>query len=542
MSVLKTVAQLKLLFESGDIPSEIDFADLIEKASVHNGKAIFTTAGRYYDLSGLTVEERGLQLHQAIDEVGGDTWIFIPPGEYYTATGYIWRDRDSGIIGMGGSSKNTLLWSDLAHCFTMDTSHALYNSVHKNFSVATHGEGNEIDAINFRGVDGVSISQSTLDMNLHISDSDRDGIHFEGKVISGRFHFKTTGQAVLTSVDRYMVYAEEGSGFNIQLDDNQRTIIYLGANTNGIAINMTVIEGSDTNKIKVFDYGTNNIVKTGSDVNSFLRNGLIEGVTIQSPVLEIPSSKIVAYYPFDSINSNKFLDHSNNQNDATLSGGVSIINSDFGNLVTFDGINGMGTIQSNTALQSISDKIIISMLIEVNEDIQSRVMYGSDFEIEYEAGGTIYFKVTINGVKRNRGISGIDLNKLYLFTYTYDGQGYNFRKNQVGGDNTVLVGGIVQIGSSNIDIAKISTNYFACKISSMYILNDCTPELIKAVESKILLNSNNLNNVKKREGDNKYYGDNSFEDSSKGIILIDRSTTSKYRIKIDGGVLGIELI
>jgi len=516
---------------------------LIISEEVANGNYIYTTNNKRYSIQGLTHEQKGDQLKLAMSEIPSNNWIFLPPGDYYSATGFVWTQRDAGIIGLGGSSKACHLYSDSAHTFHLDTSYLLYNSVHKNFAVSQTGTGSIYDAIHIGPSTGSGIDQSQLDLDLHISEADRDGFHVEKNVISGRFNFKTTGQIVTTSVGRYMVYAANSSGFNVNLDNNQESIAFLDSTTSniGILLRATIISGGNE-PFKLIDNGTNNGFMSLSSVNSFKRSSEIENARIPSPVLELPASKVAAFYPFNSIVDSNFLDESIHQNDAAITGGITLTDTAFGNIAVLDGTDGQAVIPANTTLQAITSKIIVSVIVEVNQESNGYLINSSEIKLQYEHDDAkLNLGVNIGGSVRSRGVTGIEQNKKYLLTYCYNGTEYFLKKNTIEPTRSNTTGA-VSIGNSNISIGKISSNYFAGKISSLFILNDCTDELIEAVESTILLNSNNLGTEKNRGEDNNVYADTNFLNSSKGIILKDRTNSNSYRLLVTGGVLGIETV
>ena len=508
-----------------------------------NGNYIYTTNNKRYSIQGLTDTQKGDQLKLAISEITSNNWIFLPPGEYYSATGFVWTQRDAGIIGLGGSSKACHLYSDLAHTFYMDTSNLLYNSVHKNFAVSQTGTTNTFDAIHIGPSTGNGISQSQLDLDLHIAEADRDGFHVEKNVISGRFNFKTTGQVVSTSVGRYMVYAANSSGFNVNLDNNQESIAFLDSTTSNIAIFLrTTIICGGSDPFKLIDNGSNNGFMSLSSVNSFKRSGEIEDARIPSPALNLPASKIAAFYPLNSIVDSNFLDESIHQNDAAITGGVTLTDTSFGNIATLGGVDGQAVIPTNTALQAVTSKIIVSLIVEVNQQSNGYLIYSGGITLQYEHDDAkLKLGLNIAGSIKSRSVSGIEQNKKYLLTYCYNGTEYFLKKNTIEPTRSNITG-VVAIGNANISIGKIGSSYFAGKISSLFILNDCTDELIEAVESRILLNSNNLGTEKNRGEDNNVYADTNFLNSSKGIILKDRTNSNSYRLLVTGGVLSVETV
>lgn len=508
-----------------------------------NGNYIYTTNNKRYSIQGLTHEQKGDQLKLAISEITSNNWIFLPPGEYYSATGFVWTQRDAGIIGLGGSSKACHLYSDSAHTFHLDTSNLLYNSVHKNFAVSQTGTGSSYDAIHIAPSTGSGINQSQLDLDLHIAQAERDGFHVENNVISGRFNFKTTGQTVATSVGRYMFYAANSSGFNVNLDNNQESIAFLDSTTSniGILLRTTIICGGNE-PFKLIDNGTNNGFMSLSSVNSFKRSSEIENARVPLPALDLPASKVAAFYPFNSIVDSNFLDESIHQNDASVTGGITLTDTAFGNIATLDGIDGVSVIPASTTLQAITSKIIVSVIVEVNQETSGYLINSSELKLQYDPTNTKFnFSVKIGGALKSRSVFNIEQGKKYLLTYCYDGSRYFVRGNTIETSSGSITGA-VSIGNSDISIGKISSNYFAGKISSLFILNDCTDELIEAVESTILLNSNNLGTEKNRGEDNNVYADTNFLNSSKGIILKDRTNSNSYRLLVTGGVLGIETV
>lgn len=545
MAQLKTVAALKALFETGDIPTQVNFADLIEKAATFGGDAIFTTRGRYFDLVGLNEEAKGAQLLAAVDGVTVDEWIFLPPGEYHLTRPIHWKQRDAGIIGMGGSSKACWIRAQYSHAFILDCSYTLYNSVHKNFAVETFSVGQPYDAIHIAGIDGPGISTSNIEMDVHISDSDRYGLYMDAPVNSGRFILKTTGQGVSTSVDEYMIYVVNGRGVNYVVDNNQKSKFYFGAGTSENAVLLrTTIGGPNGDHATWENYGAaSNTFFCPSDVDAFIRQGELPGMRIVSPVLNIPKSKIACYYSFDAIRNGRFLDNSPHQADAAVSGGVSISDSPFGSRAVFDGVDGIAVLPDNGNRSAITQKFAMSILFSINEMVQSRVLYGTNVELEYEqATNRFKFGATLNGVHYSQSFNNVVQDQLYLLTYWYDGSNYHTRRNGIiNGSSADLIGATVNVAGS-INVANISTNYLGCSVYGFIMLNDANTQLVNSMEALLASNANSLGNVSNRGGSNKHYGDATFVDGTKGVVLTDRTTATQYRLFVNGGTLNIEAV
>lgn len=545
MAQLKTVAALKALFETGDIPSQLDFADLIEKASTFGGDAIFTTKGRYFDLTGLNEEGKGSQLLAAVDGVTVDEWIFLPPGEYHLLSPIHWKQRDAGIIGMGGSSKACWIRAQYSHAFILDCSYTLYNSVHKNFAVETFSIGQPYDAIHIAGIDGPGISTSNIEMDVHISDSDRYGLYMDAPVNSGRFILKTTGQGVSTSVDEYMLYVVNGRGVNYVIDNNQKSKFYFGPGTseNAVLLRTTIGGPNGDNATWENEGAASNTFFCPSDVDAFIRQSVLPGARIVSPTLNVPKSKIACFYSFDQLAGGKFLDHSEHQADASAVGGVTITDSVFGRGATFNGTDGYAVLPDNGNRTSITQKVAMGILFSINEMIQSRILYGTNVELEYEQSTNRFkFGLTLNGVHYSQSFNNVVQDQLYLLTYYYDGSNYHTRRNGIAnGSSTDLIGATVNV-AGNIDVARISTNYLGCSVYSFMMLNDGSIELVKAMENAMMKNINALGVLSNRGNDTKRYGDISFEDDAKGVVLTDRTTSTQYRLFMNNGTLSTEAI
>ena len=547
MSTLNTIAQLKGYFNTGDFPSEAQFAEFINKAAVYGGEAIFTTANKFYDLTGLTAEQRGTALKLAISEFSPNSFIFLPPGDYYSADGFHWKGRDGGIIGMGISSKATHLYSDADHCLKMDTSYQLYNCGHRNFAVSTTTTGSDFDAVHIAPIDGVGIVQANIELDIHLAQADRDGCHIDADLTTGRFRFKTTGQTVSTGVDRYMVYVNKASGINIQIDDNQQSVFYLDTDSSEVAITLTTTIGAGSStgtNAKLVDLGTNNAFLCPSAVNAFVRNPIIENFRIVSPTLKLQNAKVSALFPMDRFNNGIAPDISSYQNDGVITGTMALENTSLGSLAYFNGTDTKVTIPPSTSLQNINDKCIFSFLFRTDQVAASKRLFYEAGNIDVKLDSAVprlEVSLKIGGTLRKRLTTALEVDKFYLVTYTYDGARTEIRLNGKYLEGSV-VSGTVDIGTGSLVIGEAFSSFFEGIIGTSVFLNDYSTELVETLEAQMLLGLADIPTVMDRINANTLHSDLTFSDELTGVILNDRNTASKYRLKVESGVLGIEAV
>jgi hypothetical protein len=490
MADLKTITELKALFETGDTPSQVNFEDFIEKASVFSGnEAIWTSRGKYYNIYGLTDTQKGDALRTALDECEAGEWIFLPPGAYYSATGFTIKQSTMGIIGLSGSSKSTRLYSDSSHALILDTSYSLYNVILKNFGVGQTSTGSDYDAIFIGPVDGPGVTQSQLELDLHIDQSDRDGIHIEGEILSGRAYLKTTGQVVSTAVDRYMVYAEKGTeGFNITVTNNEESKFYFTAD----ATNYSVIMTAQSNRNNEFTdlNGSNNLFIPGK-VETFPRKSLLQNMQIKLPVLGIPKSYITALYEMEDTSGE---DLSGNGNDIVWSNSPTTRDSEFGKQIDLDGVDQYGTITANSELQGITGAFCMGFILRTDQDAANkRILYsGSDFDFKYTfSTGQLSFQININGGLRNVVVDNIEKDKDYVIVCYYDGidnwnavvNGVLYERNSVGAGSVESA-----VFDGNITIGQISSNPWDGTISRLIFVNKYYDWLPKEIEAHLALN------------------------------------------------------
>lgn len=501
---------------------------------------IQTSEGNTYDLTGLTDAQSGEQLQLAIDEASNNAGviIFIPGGVFSRSAGFTWKKRNTALVGFS-RSKTCEIESDTSDTFLFDTSYVLYNSTIVGVSFAN--TGGTKDAVKFAAVDGAGQTQSQIELNIHINESTRDGLHLtsDATLNACNFDIKMTTKSVPTGIDRYSIYANCGSGLNIiiRTDDAE---VYLDSSSQNISlqyVNNPYI--GSASKLSYTDLGANNNIFTPDSVKT--TSPTFSNFFSKIPIRGIPKQYITFYYP---LNDSSFaLDYSEQQNDATINGSPSLYNSGIGNIIDFDGVDDYVTIPTSSTIQGVTDTFIFGIVFRIDSlAANKRIFYaGTSFELKFETtSNRITAGVNIGGSVRTRSVTDISADTTYMAVAYYDGASFILRLNQEP-SSTLSVTGNVAFGSNNIDVGRISTTYLDGKAGHFVLLNTYSQQLLDSLEGH-LANMVLVCNTMQRAIKNKTYEDIEYQVDDKGVVLVDRTTATKYRLYVDSGSLLIETI
>lgn len=515
----------------GALPAESLFVD----------DKIQTSEGNTYSLTGMTSAQRGDQLQLAIDEASNNAGviIFIPGGVYSRSSGFTWKKRNTALVGFA-RSKVCELTSDAADTLSLDVSYLLYNSVFSGFSVAN--TAGTKDAVRFTPIDGAAQAQSQIEMNIHIHQSSRDGLHIDdGFNLDCNLDIKGGGSLGELGVTRYAIYSDgSGAGINIiyrAIDGH----VYLDTNSSNNTVYFPNIDyQSSSNKLTFTNLGSNNYLSSIGHVDNYRTE--VQDVPVKYPKFGIPAANIIYHGLLDRTYSDIIPDASIFQNDGSkVVGTYSVVDTPFGKMIDLSG-DCYFEVPNNSSINPTS-KITLGFMFYIDSDVQSRLIrFNGMFDISYNAG-TLTCTLNLGGTNRNRTATGITTGTYYLLIMAYDSATYSLTVNSAI-SSTSLSG--LTIGTPNqamrIGAFSSGTQIWNGKISPIIMVNDANSYITRAIKAYFLTNTKGDNPNVDRFQDNKLYADMEYQVDDKGVVLVDRTTATKYRLYVNSGTLSIEAV